>query len=90
MSKSLRAEQKYLIFRSKSLLCDYDDWVNYFRKYGGRAEYQYYLEQLQESGYESEGYFSLHHETLRAKIRQNRNERKVIAVRLKQIKKLLK
>lgn len=80
-----------------SLLRDYRDYQGYFRNDDGikakeNADMRYYsyLMNLMEVGPYEEGKFSLEYESLESRMLENRQERKEIETRIKQLKVQIK
>lgn len=88
--KELKEEHRRLVADFDWLLHIRQDYIDYFKKYGAEAEDKYYGEQLWESGYDSEGLFSLHHKSLKSKIEENKEERKKLTEKIKELKTEIK
>ncbi len=82
-----------------NLICDFNwsliernNFLQYFLRYKScsEAEDRYYTEKWIESGFDSEGLFSMHHETLSKRIKENKKERKEIIEKIKKIKIAIK
>lgn len=88
----LRNEQKRLKLDFKLLLIDYQEYQSYFKKGDSieDADMTYYVEQYYQSGMQSEGLFSMYHQSLMSRIRENKKLRNEISIKLKEIKKLIK
>ena len=84
LESKLKLELRFLLYL-------YNYYCNCFKgKTPEEAEMRYYCEKYEESGYDSEGLFSLNHTTLKMKIKENRTERNNIASDLKEIKLRIK
>ncbi|CAG7579678.1 MAG: hypothetical protein SLAVMIC_00005 [uncultured marine phage] len=91
--KDLLSIQDKLKRELRWLLYLYDDYRDYFKgKTPDEAESRYYMEKYLESGYDSEGLFSLNFSgsTLKCEIKNNRKERNKISQDLKDIKNQIK
>lgn len=88
----LKNEQKRLKLDFKLLLIDYQKYQSYFKKGDSIeiADMRYYIEQYYQSGMKSEGLFSMYHQSLMSRIRENKKLRNEISIKLKEIKKLIK
>ena len=89
--KDLLNKQQRLIGELNVLLFQYRELQDYFKgKTPQEAESNFYSEEYWESGYDSEGLFSLHHKTLKERISENREKRKELHSQLDELKKELK
>lgn len=93
----LKATRERLVREFNSLLYDYQEYKRFFRKEDGpkareeaNMRYYSYMMDLLEVGPYEEGRFSLEHQSLNSKIKENKDARNEIVKQIKQIKDQIK